>query len=245
MTGARTRPARPGWPLLCGLLAGLLQVNFLLELVLPGSLPVTTSLVSELSAPGQPYAWAYRGGDLASGLLTLELARLLARGWRDRAGLATALLVAAYGLGLVVSALVPTSCDDRLGRCGGHVLLTSAAPLGDRVHDLVSIIGGIGVLVACATGALVLRHAGQPRRAAVLLGTAVVAAALGASALAQVSLSLPTGQGVVQRVQVALSSLVVVLLGEALRAPRRPGPPRPRSPRAGGSPARRSGRPAS
>lgn len=224
------------WPRACGSLAGVLQANFLLELALPGALPLSTSLVSELSAPGQPFAWAYRAGDLLATVLTLEVARLLVSGWRTRTGRLTGVLVAVYAVGLGVSALVPTDCADGLGQCGGHVVLTSGAGFADRVHDLVSIASALGLLVAAGTGAVVLRRRGSPRHARLLAATGVLATVLGTVALAQVVLDHSTGQGYVQRTQVALSSVLVALLAEAVGATRarpraRPGPDRALSPR--------------
>ena len=213
--GGVPTPVR-SWPHLCGLLAGVLQVNFLLELALPGHLPLLTSLVSELSAPGQPFSWVYRSADLVAAVFTVELARLVAVRWSTRLGRATAGLVAAYALGLGVAALVPTDCADSLGRCGGHVLLDGGAAWRERAHDLVSIAGALSLLLASATGALLLRRRALGRRAGLLAGTGLAASLLGGLALAQVLVDLTRGQGVVQRLQVLLSSVLVWLLGEAV-----------------------------
>lgn len=208
------------WPPVCGALAAVLQANFLLEIVLPGHLPIATSLVSELSAHGQPWSWVYRTGDLLAAALTLEVAWLVGRRPRPPWCGPTAWLVAVYAVGLGASALVPTPCVDALGRCGGHVVLESTADLADRVHDLVSILSAFALLVASGSGAGVLRHRGHLLRARLLLGTGVLAAALGALDLVQITLDVDGGQGVVQRVQVALTSVLVALLAEGLGDPR-------------------------
>jgi hypothetical protein len=162
----------------------------------------------------------YRTGDLLSAVLTLEVARLVARRPRPPRCGPTAWLVALYAVGLGVSALVPTPCVDALGRCGGHVVLESTADLTDRLHDLVSILSAFALLAAAATGAWVLRGRGHLLRARLLLGSGLLAAALGALDLVQITLEVDGGQGVVQRVQVALTSVLVGLLAEGLGDPR-------------------------
>lgn len=205
------------WSVVCGLTAALLQVGFVLELVLPGPLPVTTSQVSELSAPGQPGAWLFRTFDVLTGVLVLAI---VPGWWTVRRSVATSL--ACYGVGLAFAALAPASCADSLQpTCLSSRLPGPSLTWQDNVHDIGSTVSVLGLLVGAGLAAWALRRS-SPRRARVVAVGWAFSLVLGAAESLEDVLVVHTGRGILQRVQIVLLSVVLVAL--SLRR-REAGPP--------------------
>ncbi|MCD4523522.1 DUF998 domain-containing protein [Nocardioides sp. cx-173] len=126
----RPRPLRPA---ALGVGAGLLYSNFVLDWVRRGPESLSHA-VSELAAPGEPLAWVYRGGEVASAALVLPLlpsvrAALPPGPGREVVTAATAL----FALAATVAAVVPTPC----GPGEGHEKV-DRRPRSD-LHDRASI----------------------------------------------------------------------------------------------------------
>lgn len=195
------------WSTYAGSVAALLQVGFLLELVLPGPLSVTSSQVSELSAPGQPGAWLFRTFDVLTGLLVLAI---VPGWWAVRRSVAVAL--ACYGVGLAFAALAPASCADSLQpTCLSSRLPGPALTWQDNVHDVGSIVSVLGLLLGAALAAWALRRP-APARARVIAVCWGVSLVLGAAESLEDVLVVHTGRGVLQRIQIVLLSVVLVAL---------------------------------
>lgn len=209
------------WPAFCGVLAAVLQVGFLLELALPGGPDITRSQISELSAPDQPWDLVFRGFDVASGLLVLAVVP----GWW-RASRAVGGALAVWGVGLAVAALWSASCADTLHHgCAGNGLPGPHTSLRDNLHDIGSIASVFGLLFALLAAGLVLRRherrdPAAPRRAGLVLGLWAVCSVLGLFESAEDVLGADAGRGIVQRVQVALLSVLLVLLASPRHWPK-------------------------
>jgi uncharacterized protein DUF998 len=181
-----------------GAVAALLNANFLLELIIVTGLPPGRSMVSELSAVGQPDAWAFQVGDGVAGVLAAALALTLLRAGMHRL-LAWCALV--FGVTTTLSALLPLPCT--IGACAGgtwRVLL----------HDGPSVVG----TTAAVLGSWLLVRAeerGALRTATVVIAlTATLTGAL--FAFSNLGPALPA-TGVIQRVQILSLSAWLVLLG--------------------------------
>ena len=208
--------AAPVWPAVCGVLAALLQLDFLLETLLPGGPPVTRSQISELSAPGQPGAWVFQICDIASGLLVLALVP----GWW-RASRTVGGCLAAWGLGLAVSAVWSPSCADSLHPgCDGDGLPGLHVALRDDLHDIGSIISALGLLLGIAAATVVLRRHGDLRRSTWVGALTASACLLGLEESTEDVIGASAGRGISQRLQVVVLSVVIVLLADPQRWPR-------------------------
>ncbi|HSR24341.1 MAG TPA: DUF998 domain-containing protein, partial [Candidatus Eisenbacteria bacterium] len=101
-----------------GVVAAVLNANFLLELVLPTGVSATHSIVSELSATGRPWSWLFRTGDAVAGVAAVAVAVgfLQARPSARVLGWCTAV----FGAGTAFSAMVSLPCADGTGlTCSG------------------------------------------------------------------------------------------------------------------------------
>lgn len=201
----RRRSLPPAW-VLCAVVAGLANANFLLVGAVGARVDLAVGVISELSVPGQPGALWFRLGDGLTGVLCTLLA-LPFRRERLRA-----LALAAFGLGTLVSALVPLTCAPSLQTC------SASSEVAELVHDGVSVVGTAGAVV----GVLLLARAA---RGTVLHVPAVLAAVanLGCGAYEVVTFFQGGngGGGDAQRVQVLAVSAWVVL--EPLVGPGRGG----------------------
>ena len=213
------------WPAVCGVLAALLQLDFLLELVLPGGPPVARSQISELSAPGQPGAWLFRLLDVLSGLLVLAL---VPGWWRASRTVATCLAV--WGLGLALSAVSSASCADSLHpRCDGNGLPGPHTSLRDNLHDVGSTLSALALLLGIAVAAAALRRHGEVRRGAWVGALTLLAVLLGLEETVEDLVGTSSGRGISQRLQVVVLSAVLLLLADPRHWPgagRRPLSPR-------------------
>lgn len=204
------------WPAVCGVLAALLQLDFLLQLVLPSPFSLTVSQISELSTPAQPHAWVFRACDVATGVVVLALVP----GWW-RVSRTVGGCLAAYGVGLAVAALWVPSCDDSLDpTCPASRLPGAATSLQDDLHDLGSVVSTLAVLLGALVAAVLVRRAGDLGRGRLLLVLAVGSVVVGLVETAEDVGGVHTARGIAQRLQITLLSAVLVLLADPSRWPR-------------------------
>lgn len=145
--------------------AGVLYVNWLLQLVLPVTTSPGEAPVSALSVDGQPFAWLFRSLDASSGtLLVVGCALVLLGGVRrvPRGALVAAALVGATNVAL---ALVPEEC----GEPGAPGPTCSDQRLLSDPHTALSLVQDLS---AAAVAAVLLVSAWRHRR----LGRAVLPA---------------------------------------------------------------------
>jgi hypothetical membrane protein len=194
-----------------GALAGLLNVNFVLDLAEAHPASLARSVVSDLSVPGQPDAWVYRVTDAVSAVLVLALAIALARRARHagrRVLEAVAWCLGGFGLCTVVAAVVTETCASTLVQgC------TEATPLDD-LHDTVSTLGSLAAVAAMALLAVAARRR-RGACAAHVLAT-LVTGALGIALLVGSTPGTAPWFGWVQRAQIVVLSLWLVLAGRAV-----------------------------
>ncbi len=199
-----------------GAVAAVVNANFLLDRVVGSPVDLGTGVISELSVHGLPGWWLFRLGDGSTGVLGALLGFAAWRSGRRVTGVASVV----FGVGTLLSALIPLSCAPSLGGCVGD------DPTG-FVHDLVSTVGTAGAIVAAAM--LVHELRGRSR---VLRGTALLVA-LGTAlpGLGQTidAASGGSGGGIVQQVQVLAVSGWLLLEGVAAVLPRTGRRRRPRS----------------
>ena len=213
------------WPAVCGVLAALLQLDFLLQLVLPTPFSLTVSQISELSTPAQPYSWVFRACDVVTGVLVLAL---VPGWWRASRTVGGCLL--AYGVGLAVAALWVPSCADSLDpSCRSSRLPDASTSLQDDLHDFGSVISTFAILLCGVVAAVLVRRSGDRARGAVLLWLAVASIVVGIVETLEDLAGVHVGRGLAQRAQIALLSVVVLVLSDPRRwlragAWRRPGP---------------------
>lgn len=214
--------------MLAGVLAGVLNANFALAAVLPGR-SLRGSAISDLSAAGQPWSWAFRVGDGASGLLLLVVAVAGLRRCPEREGSgvraawrAGLLLVALSAVTTAVSALVPLSCPaTATSHCPGAAP-GSVPPLANQLHDTVSVAGTTAALLA--GGVLVLVTVGATRLGHLL--ATLAASGLGvALVVAAGVLPTPGWFGSVQQAQVVVLSAWFAVVGRSVDDSARPGSP--------------------
>lgn len=198
------------------MVAGVANSNFLLAGVVGSRVDLAVGVISELSVAGQPGAGSFRLGDGLAGALTTLLGVALLRervgsgGPRDpgtgqvHRGLRAACLLA-FGVGTLVSALVPLTCAPSLGPCPA----SSAGP--ELVHDGISVLATTGAVVGGLELVWRLR-----RRLGTPLGVLAIVSILGSAGagLVQVVSFLGGGSGgggTSQRLQVLAVSLWILL----------------------------------
>ena len=204
--GAVPRVRGRGW-LAVAVVAALADANFLLAGAVGSRLDLSVAVISELSAPGQPWAWLFRLGDGTAGVAAALLALPLLRGWgpgrvRLRGG---GLLV--FGVGTLASALVPLTC-------AASVQVCPSSSVGVEVlHDGVSVLGTTAAVVAALELAWSLRRR-LPRPVPLLaLLTAAAAAGTGAWEVFSFCRGGNGGGGPAQSVQVLAVSCWLLLEG--------------------------------
>ena len=198
-----------------GALAGVLNSNFVLESLLPGS---AGRAVSELSVPGQPWSMAFRICDGSSAVLVMVLAAGLLRAGRRAPGqVAGAWLLLVTGATTLVSALVPLTCLATAGPVCASSPPGSAAPLPNLVHDGVSITGTTAAILAAALLAAVSTGRQRWAHAVAFVAAGGLGLALAVGAQGQV----PAWFGVTQRAQILVLSLWFVVVGYCLASPAR------------------------
>lgn len=141
-------PASPRLAPWLGLAAGLLNVNFALEVLLAPRRSVATTVVSDLAVAGRPWFWAFQAGDVASAVLLLVLSLL---GWasshdrRWRVGIA---LLAAFAASTLLAVVFPAHCG-----ASASCPRTAEVSWADGLHDAISTLGTTsGVFSAAVLG---------------------------------------------------------------------------------------------
>ncbi len=204
--------------LVLGIAAGVLNLSFLLESLLPGPTRVGATVVSDLAVPGHPWSWLFRAADAGSALCLLALCVVLLRhrpapGAGSRPGrvawVAASVATAAFAVSTLVAATVPETCAPATDpSCPSSVAEASTT---DLVHDAVSSLGSTAGVLAALVLAVVLR---RTRWLAALHGAAFAAAA--SSGLVFVVWQAQTHDdlsGWAQRVQIVVLSAWFVVLG--------------------------------
>jgi hypothetical protein len=199
-----------------GVLAGVLNLSFVLESLLPGPARVGVTVVSDLSVPGRPWSWLFRAADAGSALCLLALCVLLLRR-RSSAGprparvawVAATVATAVFAVSTLVAATVTETCAASSDpSCPSDVAQASTT---DLVHDAVSSVGSTAGVLAALVLAVVLR---RTRWLAGLHGAAFAAAA--ASGLLFVAWQAQPHDdlfGWAQRVQIVVLSAWFVVVG--------------------------------
>jgi hypothetical protein len=203
----RAVPPRPG--LLLGLLAGLLNVNFLLEWSLRGHTPIATTMVSDLATSGRPWFWAFRLGDAISAALLIVLCLLAWRAgstasWRW----ATALLLL-FALFTLFAVVFPEQCAGSTDASCPTQLTEQA--WADALHDLISSVGTSCGVLACLAFAWTTR--GKGLEPIVHLVAGVLAGVLGLVFVVVQQLGVDGWLGWTQRAQIVVLSAWYAAVG--------------------------------
>lgn len=213
--------AQPSWRWrTVGLAAGVLNCAFVVESLLPGATPASSTVVSDLAADGRPGHLLFRAADGLSALLLLAMAAALWRAarpagqrppvtawWLSTVGVAT------FALSTFGAALVSK-------RCSGCTP-SDAPDWQDRVHDVISTLGTTGGVLA-ALGLAIATRRRRPVSAA-HLSSFLLAGGLGVLfSVAEVTGGLGW-IGWPQRAQIVVLSAWFVVIGWTLDL--RPGPP--------------------
>lgn len=195
-------------PAVLGVGAGVLYASFALDLVRRGA-DSLDHVVSELAAPGEPYAWFYRGCEVGTAVLLVPLLPQV----RDAlpAGRARDVVTGATGVfaaGAAVAGLVPTPCGPREVRTQVDLRPRSV------VHDGASFVSEAGLFLAVAAAWAGTRRAGPRWLHRVVGGLLVV----GAASTAVLGYARPSAElrrlgGVSQRVNVVVGSVWLGSLG--------------------------------
>jgi Protein of unknown function (DUF998) len=160
MTTPRSRPrsvirasARTGG--IAAIIAALCYSSFLLSWWTHAAPSASGGFVSELEAPGQPYAWLYRSSDVLAGLGILTTAwavRPLIAGHRWSS--ISVVLLALAGAGSIMDGMTSMQCDPAgSARCAQH-----EHTVGGLVGQLAALHTDSGLLgfAASAAGAILL-----------------------------------------------------------------------------------------
>ncbi len=148
--------------------AAVANANFLLAPVVGARIDLAVGVISELSVPSEPGSVWFRLGDGTAGVLAAALGVVL---WRSafRHARFRALCLLAFGLGTLVSAVVPVTCAPSLGPC------PPSSDTAELVHDGVSVLATTGAVLGGVE--LAWRARGVLKALAVL--TALVSAGCG------------------------------------------------------------------
>ncbi|GAA0301722.1 DUF998 domain-containing protein [Kineococcus aurantiacus] len=189
--------------------AALANANFLLAPLVGARVDLSVGVISELSVPSEPGSVWFRLGDGTAGALGLLLAVPL---WRSASRHARfrAVCLAAFGLGTLVSALVPLTCAPSLGPC------PASSAGAELVHDGVSVVATTGAVLGGLE--LVLRTRGPLRVLA--LATALVSTGCGLYEVVTFARGGNGGGGDSQRWQVLAVSAWLVLEAVSRRGDR-------------------------
>jgi hypothetical protein len=195
--------------------AAICYSSFLLS-PLTGGPSGQRGFVSELEAPGTPYAWLYRGSDVAAGLsivlLAFTLTRWLPRRRQTDLGL---LLLALVGLSSILDGATTMRCDPATDAACAH----GESSVGGLVSQLSTVHTDTGLIgfFGAAAGAILLGAVSWHQRR--LSSTAQLAAGVaiaGCGLLDLVLLLTRRDLGSVERLRILLSSAWFLLLGQVL-----------------------------
>lgn len=196
--------------------AAVANANFLLAPAVGARIDLAVGVISELSVPSEPGSVWFRLGDGTAGVLAAALGVVL---WRSgsRHARFRAVCLLAFGLGTLVSAVVPVTCAPSLGPC------PPSSDTAELVHDGVSVLATTGAVLGGAE--LAWRVRGVLQALAVL--TALVSAGCGLYEVVTFFQGGNGGGGNSQRWQVLSVSVWLVL--EALSWGQRSRTPQPAS----------------
>lgn len=129
-----------------GIVAGLLYISWPLGYWLNPAVS-KNGLASGLEAVGQPYNWLFVSSDVVSSLLIITVCWMLwvpLRRHRLVKAIPVALmLIALYGVGTIIDALIPEHCVPNLEQCPtftqDHILL---------IHGLFSILASVFLFIS-------------------------------------------------------------------------------------------------
>lgn len=206
-------PSRPIWPPVMAAVIVVSYNTWVFAFVNPHPAPLSGYL-SELAAAGQPHAWFFRLGDVVAGILMIVTALLGSRRWRARFGgfaIWMALAVAAAGVGTIADTVAHMPCAPTLDAACRTLYPAAPSGPGFTLHTATSAVVFIGVLSSLAL-------AGLARRSGRCFAVGGLVLALSAGSLL-IEVTLGSGQGYVQAIQVLLVSVWVarlaLLLGTA------------------------------
>jgi hypothetical protein len=217
--------------LVVAVLSAAANASFLLQFLLDPALGIDSSMVSELSAPGRPGSWMFRGSDLFQAATGLLLVVPLARRWRTPRWINVGLVVGPFltGAGTVVQVLVPEPCAPSVDpTCS----LRTGPDLTMVVHEATSAVAvgaAIGSILAIwwmhrrpADAMPWTPPAHAPAGAWTALVIAVVVAVIGLIVAAQNLLTIDVPHlGLLQRLQLLGLSAWTIWLGWLATEPRR------------------------
>ena len=198
---------------MAALIAAVCYSSFLLSRWTHSAPSASGGFVSELEAPGQPYAWLYRSSDVLAGLGILAAAwtlRPLIRG--HRWSTAAVVLLALTAAGSVVDGATTMSCDPGSNaQCAQH-----EHTVGGLLGQLAALHTDSGLLgfAASAIGAVMLGAVLADRwpswgRLQIALGTA-----MGGCGIADIAVLLASGDiGSIERVRVLATSGWFLVIG--------------------------------
>lgn len=211
-------PGRLAAPLAA--LAGITYGSFLLEHLFSPDLSVVDGYVSELSARDQPYHLLYGGGDFVTGVLVITVAVLVLRtrptGW----AVAGWVLFGLFGLAAIGDAVFPLDCAPSLETTCALRERAGMLSFSHGFHTVTST-----AVIGCGTLALVIlaidARAGGRRTALGRWGLPL-AAAEALSGAATVVLMVTGGpMGLLQRFQISVLCVTLLLLAHSLRSEHR------------------------
>ncbi|MGN6610293.1 MAG: DUF998 domain-containing protein, partial [Angustibacter sp.] len=206
-----------------GVVAGLLNVNFLLEWVLGHRGPIATTVVSDLAVDGHPWSWVYRTGDVGSAALLLVLCALGWRAVRGRGWRLGIAMLAVFALSTLLAVVFPEHCAASAAECPA----AAEHGWGDALHDAISTLGTTSGVLGAAVLAWAARRRGELRPLAVLHAAAfVLAGGLGLFFIWAQTTDHVTWLGWPQRAQIltlsawyAVVGLSVARMADLRRAP--------------------------
>ncbi len=191
-------------------LGGLGYADWVMQLALPVHADLTSSFISELSSPGQPYHELFRWADLAAGaLLGVGVVLAWAQTRRFAAVWTPLLLLAVCTVFEAASPLADpyTFGDDMPDPGTGAWWAKVSEPHG--ISSLLETIAFLVVLGTCALALRAVRADATRRRTLLLVGvTAAVCGAIDAVLTASLLLNGNSiGLGLVQRAGVTLTAI--------------------------------------
>lgn len=192
------------------IVGALCYASWLLGPVVNDHLSLTTSLVSELAADGQPMAVIFRLSDVIAGTLIGAASLLLWASTRQRRARRGWASLALFGLATIADGLSPLSCVATADHRCAAAELALAVPPAHAVHLVSSSLAGL-LLVAAM---VLLSGTARRQRWPLWVAAAVSLAGLGWTMAAMAEASLLVG--VAHRISLTAASAWLIVASRRL-----------------------------
>jgi hypothetical protein len=211
----------PAFAPILALIATITYATFLLEHFLSPDLDRVNGYVSELSAADQPFHLVYSGGDFITGVLAITVActaliTLRRRGW----AVAGWIFLALFGLCAIGDALFPLDCAPSLETRCALLERTGQLSFSHSFHSVTSslvITFGVAALLSLSIAAR--RYGWWPALAR--WGWPLALAETVAALSTLVAMLLGRWLGIIQRIQISILCLGLLVIAWALYEDRR------------------------